>query len=252
MSFVSTRTSWIAPRASRRRRAFTLIELLVVIAVIVILAGLMVPVSMSSMAHSRSTHCKSNLGQIGKAMLMYGHNYDLSLPPFGYYRTGKVRGYSPPFWSQILSAFIYPHLSEEEALDKAVRCPLWRTPGGYARGYTANYGHVFRYVCPGEAGPGPLHEAGSMAFTEFDRPSATMLVMDGSSGFCYTPTLWTRNLDMDGDGLLDTYSASVPIYNGGAPFRHLSACNVVFADGHVRSVRPQEWLTDNSLWDPYQ
>ena len=91
-----------------------------------------------------------------------------------------------------------------------------------------------------------------MPGTEFDRPSATMLVMDGSSGFCYTPTLWTRNLDMDGDGMLDTYSASVPIYNGGAPFRHLYACNVVFADGHVRSVRPQEWLTDNSLWDPYQ
>lgn len=78
-----------------------------------------------------------------------------------------------------------------------------------------------------------------------------MFLMDGAAGFSYTPLLWVRRLDLDGDGLLDTYDASVPLYNGGAPFRHDGACVVVFADGHVRAVQAREWLTTDSLWDPF-
>jgi prepilin-type N-terminal cleavage/methylation domain-containing protein len=54
-----------------RRRGFTLLELLVVIAVIALLAGLLLPVLSRARAEARRTECKSNLGQLHKALTMY-------------------------------------------------------------------------------------------------------------------------------------------------------------------------------------
>jgi prepilin-type N-terminal cleavage/methylation domain-containing protein/prepilin-type processing-associated H-X9-DG protein len=55
-----------------RARGFTLIELLVVIAVIAILAALLLPMLSRSKESSRSTACKTNLRQLGIAILLYG------------------------------------------------------------------------------------------------------------------------------------------------------------------------------------
>jgi prepilin-type N-terminal cleavage/methylation domain-containing protein/prepilin-type processing-associated H-X9-DG protein len=234
------------------RRAFTLIELLVVMAVISILASLLMPTVVRALAQSEKTHCKSNLSQLGHGLMLYGTSHDHLLPPFGYYTVGDSPPYRSPFWSEIMAAFLYPTLPRNERLDNALQCPLWTgSHTYYSRGYTCNYGNVFRYFCPGHGGQGPLHGQGSMHRTEIHAPSSTMLLMDGSHGFCYTPLIWTRKLDLDGDGIIDTYSTTVPLYNGGAPFRHDGVCCVLFADGHVDPVRARQWLTDDSLWDPY-
>src|SRR5262245_23353757 len=60
--------------------AFTLIELLVVIAVIAIFVALLFPVSARVREKARQTTCLSNLSQIGKAVLMYGQDYDETFP----------------------------------------------------------------------------------------------------------------------------------------------------------------------------
>ena len=235
-----------------RRGAFTLIELLVVVAVISILVSMTMPAVLRAMGESQKAHCKSKLSQLGHGLTAYGTSNMMLLPPFGYYRPDMSYPYQAPFWSQTLSAFLYPGLSGTEALELACRCPVWSKAGSsYGKGYTCNYGNVFRYYAPGRTGNGPLHGQGSMLRTEIRRPSGVMLLMDGDQGYCYTPMVWTRTRDLDGDGILDTH-ASTPIYNGGAPFRHDGACMAVFADGHVRAVRARDWLTDGNLWDPFK
>src|SRR5207248_7660664 len=66
--------------ARLRKSGFTLIELLVVIAIIAILAAILFPVFAKARESARSTSCKSNLNQIGKAWMMYVQDYDEKTP----------------------------------------------------------------------------------------------------------------------------------------------------------------------------
>jgi prepilin-type N-terminal cleavage/methylation domain-containing protein/prepilin-type processing-associated H-X9-DG protein len=61
-------------------RAFTLIELLVVIAIIAILAAILFPVFAQAREKARQSTCISNLKQIGVACLQYAQDYDECYP----------------------------------------------------------------------------------------------------------------------------------------------------------------------------
>ncbi len=54
-----------------RSKAFTLVELLVVIAVIVILAGIMIPVLFGARSEAHKSQCRNNLRQLSDAMQTY-------------------------------------------------------------------------------------------------------------------------------------------------------------------------------------
>jgi prepilin-type N-terminal cleavage/methylation domain-containing protein/prepilin-type processing-associated H-X9-DG protein len=64
----------------RGHRAFTLIELLVVVAIIAVLAAILLPVFAAAREKARETSCCSNMGQVGKAFLMYASDYDDGIP----------------------------------------------------------------------------------------------------------------------------------------------------------------------------
>ncbi|MHC4249516.1 MAG: DUF1559 family PulG-like putative transporter [Planctomycetota bacterium] len=56
-------------------RGFTLIEILVVIIIVLALAAILLPVLAMVREHARAAECKSNMKQIGTALLMYRDDY---------------------------------------------------------------------------------------------------------------------------------------------------------------------------------
>jgi prepilin-type processing-associated H-X9-DG protein len=69
-------------RANRPRGAggFTLVELLVVIGIVMILAGLLLPVMSGAVARAKVAQCMGNLRQVGMAAVMYGDDHNDALP----------------------------------------------------------------------------------------------------------------------------------------------------------------------------
>ena len=66
--------------ATKRAFGFTLVEMLVVIAVIVVLAGIVLPVVMRTQVLARGTSCANNLNQIGRGLYIYATNNERYFP----------------------------------------------------------------------------------------------------------------------------------------------------------------------------
>ncbi|MGQ9731461.1 MAG: DUF1559 family PulG-like putative transporter [Candidatus Zipacnadales bacterium] len=88
------------------KKGFTLIELLVVIAIIAILAAILFPVFARAREKARQTNCLSNLKQIGMALMMYGDDYDETLPMSYYYVNGANSAAGYVQWSGLIGPYV--------------------------------------------------------------------------------------------------------------------------------------------------
>ena len=278
----------------RARQGFTLIELLVVIAIIAILAAILFPVFARARENARRTSCLSNMKQFGVATMMYSQDYDERL--YGYrfdgpnpYASDTAVGKNAKnvvFFNQIL----FPYTKS----DQIWACPsnpiAWvnvdkdgaTSPAG---GLFQSYGGQNSYAASNYMFP----SKNGITLAALAEPANTVGMVDGKyyntlprgpagapcklAGQTYNTT--------PSNGVVDPTSGSYPRYwknignsyinfDGVQPTtqqaeemgktRHLETINVMYMDGHVKSLNYGKLISDeglkvgsnSSIWDPYK
>ncbi len=209
------------------RKAFTLIELLVVIAIIAILAAILFPVFARARENARRSSCQSNLKQIGLGIFQYTQDYDELLPPL---QLGSSVGY--PFWPVMVQPYV-----------KSVQ--LFKCPSNISTNtiehtgdstfaqsipvsYAANGGGSISDFDSTAGGVRPMSYQNGAAISRFQETSRTILVLErvGTGGADEA-----KRPSFDG-GVTDMANTDRTFTN------HLTTTNFLFADGHVKSLKP--------------
>ena len=222
------------PRTNAKPSGFTLIELLVVIAIIAILAAILFPVFAQARESARRTSCLSNLKQLGIAFQMYQQDYDGHFHKGAGINSPAVNGFGPNtnirgwyHWPW----YYAPYVKSVDVFD----CPS--SPDGTENltgdnwGNDGNYGYNYSGLTRDEGGP---------AYTDaqLDRPTETFVFFDSGDTAVRVGT-------NDWPGLLEELDLDWNSKKEGA-IRHQGRTNVVFADGHAKSVTPSQLLKRNA------
>ncbi|MBC8136995.1 MAG: DUF1559 domain-containing protein [Fibrella sp.] len=264
------------------QRGFTLIELLVVIAIISLLAAILFPVFAQAQEKARQTSCLSNMKQLGLAFAQYAQDYDEVHPVACPAKT--VGGWWGEGWAYVIQPyaktykiFICPSDGEDAVLYEGWPAPV--ASMSYAinayckdieKGHfgAVSVGGDWTFDLEGGLNNGPYR---LITTSDINRPAETILF-----GERHNSDL--KKHGKDGQGVLgyppftgvDTMDAwfgpsQVPVGTATAPWphgkrgtmtaRHNEMSNVTFADGHVKSVKPEQTnpdpvaLPERNMWD---
>jgi prepilin-type N-terminal cleavage/methylation domain-containing protein/prepilin-type processing-associated H-X9-DG protein len=205
-----------------KRRGFTLIELLVVIAIIAILAAILFPVFARAREAARATACKSNLKQIGSAVLMYAQDYDETLP-FQYnlaaatprYPTNGQDLINTDNWG-VVGDLVFPYIKNREVFG----CP---SSGKARTGANWKYEHDYGW------NTSVFYSNSGNAMANLPAPAETVFTADTSWEWLQ-PGTWSEAC---GGG----YPVGPNGWGGAGPgrfhSRHSGMLNVLWGDGHV-------------------
>lgn len=259
----------------RTSNGFTLIELLIVISIIAVLAGLLFPVFATARGKAYQAQCTSNLRQLGNAIQMYGMDYDDRFPlaldvtdyplgPTAYRGSGIPRGYENVQRLEFLldptdgdynggriDHILKPFLRSEEIF----RCPGDTGIGGI--GYAAYTGpYLFYNKLPIV----PLWQQARYYRFPQAKWGGTSYMYRTELGLWMKPASRLRdpsrtNVLMDGAHYWHTPLRRTPKYVGpGSTQRTINddmadaqkgRFNVLFGDGHVRSIT---WEENYAVW----
>ncbi len=212
------------PRHSPKRcQGFTLIELLVVIAIIAILAAILFPAFAKARESARRASCGSNLKQIGLAIMQYTQEYDETYPHF---RNG-LAGNDSRNWEQMVQPFL-----------KSVQ--IFKCPSNSADGVVED-GGTDPVQIPFSYGANPRVLAlypilGNVTLAYLMSPSQKIMVSDTGDNY---------------------YGSGFPNWTGPAEWDlmanngfqgHLGTANFLFADGHVKAMKPSATTQPFNMW----
>ena len=227
------------------KRAFTLIELLVVIAIIAILAAILFPVFARARENARKSSCQSNLKQIGLGLLQYNQDYDERFPLTGGQATSAT---SPTAVTGSIgwSNQIQPYIKSVQIL----QCPS-DTGAPSANGNPNANGFTDYWI---------NSNVDTQSLAAFTATSVTLLCGDGvgdpanaegnysaSPYSCVfsggTGNTWNylKNWNTQVNGASTTNIGSA---------KHLEGANYLFADGHVKWLRPTKISNVAAVTDP--
>ncbi len=205
-------------------KGFTLIELLVVIAIIAILAAILFPVFARARENARRSSCQSNLKQIGLGILQYAQDYDEKYP-FAGNTSGPAINWGQTTQPYLKSNQVFACPSNPNVanfMGNSSPPPTPRIPVSYAMNY--------------EIGNENYSAQAGMSISNIQEVATRILVAERVGGDNSQPgVMW---IDWTGDQFRD---------NGFAG--HLGTSNYLFADGHVKSLRPTQTVAGGrSMW----
>ena len=216
----------IIMKPTLRRNGYTLIELAVGLIIVCALVIVLYPLYQRDQLNKQRTSCQSNLKQLGLALLQYQQDANGKLPPFA---SNPVTSSVPPFarpygWADAA----YPYHKSLALL----RCPLTQTPRSVdatKNGFTDYWFNT---------------NLSALSDREISQPASTILLGEGNDGRDRTDARYHRNV-LTQNWLSDPQSPAS---------RHFGTSNCLFADGHVKSYRPQIFETEDwfSLPRPYK
>lgn len=220
----------------RRRSGFTLIELLVVIAIIAILAAILFPVFAAAREMARGATCKSNLKQIGAALMMYTQDYDETTVPLDtcgaqLLETGRLSSVTcTPTSSQYRHGWynvIHPYVKNFGVFNcpSGIALGVIRYDGELAQSFSYGYNYAGAsggrsFGCAGNCGVDLSPLIGfnlwtGQSLSAVEDAAGTMWVLDGRYYYAFT-------------GPAAPSDAYVPTN------RHSGTINAVYMDGHVK------------------
>ena len=227
--------------ATKKRAAFTLIELLVVIAIIAILAAILFPVFARARENARRSSCQSNLKQIGLGVIQYAQDYDERMPssrmnPGNVDTLGGVWQVLIQPYIKSYQVFQCPSNTRNDQFMENSKVPDGTGPNlapvSYAAeteaGGTGTAGNGAAFGARGAVGPN---------LSDFNNVSQTIMIVDAntaSSDFRVSSGTWTGVPSQGtppGSGLPALFVG------------HLSTMNCLFADGHVKTMRPLQTIS---------
>jgi len=234
-----------------RAEGFTLVELLVVITIIAILASIMFPTFSRARQKARAVVCISNLVQLGMAALMYTDDSDGLLPPFAYtvtlpddtwqyqYWYALEEGTAPNFTYDFRKGLLQPYIGSTEML----RCPDF-LPDHPIYGGGLGYGYNKSLSWP------------PVSLSQVKWPSET--IMFGDSALHYDPLAWPPPPVSDFTWESSMIASPQTLLEWGYPsieyrfhdLRHFDRANVVFVDGHAKSVSKYDLESSEKFWAP--
>lgn len=222
-----------------QRRGFTLVELLVVIAILAILAALLLSSLADAKASARSAACKSNLRQLGIALISFTDEQDHY--PSESYRDTSISPFATYGWP----AYLLPYVSSNT---QVFRCPAtgpefeWPTspsPKGYPFPFNIDagttrfsYGYN-RWAVANVGGYGLGGAPGSeIRASKVLRPDDMIALGDTDGSGTWDGDISFHRLAAPG--------GPQPLFPPGN--RHKSGANIVFCDGHVEWARQAKWI----------
>jgi prepilin-type N-terminal cleavage/methylation domain-containing protein/prepilin-type processing-associated H-X9-DG protein len=224
------------PRGAHSR-GFTLIELLVVIAIISVLAAILFPVFARARENARRASCQSNLKQIGMGITQYTQDYDEKLPlrrhdggmpqvvfswrrqSFPYIKSAQV--FSCP--SNSSNAI----LNDDSIVANMNSAGLPADSPQFYRSYALNATNT------NVGGTAPSEQATAQSLAAISETSQTVLVSE-SKNCC---------AEMRFHDTLAFFSNPAAVFTG-----HLQTANFLFADGHVKAMKPTATGTPVNMW----
>ena len=252
-------------KSIQNSRAFTLIELLVVIAIIAILAAILFPVFAQAKAAAKKATTISNLKQLGIGMLLYADDSDDTAPLAVSFRDEWQANWCES-WARVSQPYVKSYDVYRSPMDSKRTPPNdWQ---GVGISFAPNAAFNADYKPAGifgiwENGNGFWNQP-SPSLSSVSRPSETIAlgerhndslaaVGSGNSTIYSAPFFGFTWIEFLGKGSLTPDGSRNPSDqfpygpDGGVTAKHAGQASFLYADGHVKSLKPTQ--TDPDFWN---